>query len=285
MADKKNSKKKNTGLSLACVILALLVLFIVFLVKKDSVLTNLKETRFFDRVFGSTPEFVENHTPSEKDSIKIPLVENDEITIKVEPKTTPSTNKPSTETKSETPAVKETEKIAEKEPVKETVAKEEKPVVSEPKEEKKATTDIQLCFIEIDADGSINRKMVKRSVAKNDSPLTTALKELLAGPDTTKSAERNCMSVIPKGTKLLSIKIEDGVAYLNFNEQIEFNDMGSEGGKYSLEQIVFTATAFSTVNEVQFLIEGEKKLFLGSEAGYRIDVPLSRNRILQLSSL
>lgn len=290
MADKKNSKKKNTGLSLACVILAVLVLFIVFLVKKDSILTNLKETRFFDRVFGSTPEFVENHTPSEKDSVKIPLVENDEITIKVEPKTTPSTNKSTStespiETKTETQVAKETEKKADKEAVKETVAKEEKPAVAEPKVEAKATTDIQLCFIEIDADGSINRKMVKRSVAKNDSPLTTALKELLAGPDTTKSAERNCMSVIPKGTKLLSIKIEDGVAYLNFNEQIEFNDMGSEGGKYSLEQIVFTATAFSTVNEVQFLIEGEKKIFLGSEAGYRIDVPLSRNKILQLSSL
>lgn len=276
MADKKNSKKKNTGLSLACVILALLVLFIVFLVKKDSVLTNLKETRFFDRVFGSTPEFVENHTPSEKDSIKIPLVENDEITIKVEPKTTPSTNKPSTETKSETPAVKETEKIAEKEPGKETVAKEEKPVVSEPKEEKKATTELQLYFIEIDSEGSINRKLVKRTVPKNDSPLTTAIKELLAGPDTTKADERNCMSLIPSGTKLIGVSVKDGVAYLNFNEDFQINGEGIEGYKCQLMQLVYTATSFSTVNSVQFLIDGQKKEYLGSE-GQWIGSPLSRN--------
>ena len=63
MADK--SSKKKTGLTLACIVLAILVIFIFFLVKKDSILTNLKETRFFERVFGSTPEFVENHTTSE----------------------------------------------------------------------------------------------------------------------------------------------------------------------------------------------------------------------------
>ena len=86
MADK--SSKKKTGLTLACIILAFLVIFIIFLVKKDVILTNLKETRFFERVFGSTPEFVENHTPSEKETVKIPLAsETDEVVIKVEPQT------------------------------------------------------------------------------------------------------------------------------------------------------------------------------------------------------
>ena len=86
MADK--GSKKKTGLTLACIILAVLIIFIVFLVKKDTILTNLKETRFFDRVFGSTPEFVENHTPSEKETVKIPLApESEEVVIKVEPQT------------------------------------------------------------------------------------------------------------------------------------------------------------------------------------------------------
>ena len=47
MADK--GSKKKTGLTLACIILAVLVIFIIFLVKKDSIITNLKETRFFER--------------------------------------------------------------------------------------------------------------------------------------------------------------------------------------------------------------------------------------------
>ena len=261
MADK--SSKKKTGLTLACIILAVLVIFIIFLVKKDSILTNLKETRFFERVFGSTPEFVENHTPSEKETVKIPLApENDEVVIKVEPQKPAAT--PKTEEK----------------PAQEKTVTEEKPTeTKKPAEEKKpvqnAYTELQLCFIEIDADGSINRKIVHRQVAKNDSPLTTAIKAVISGPDTTKSEERNCISLIPEGTKLLGAKVVDGVAYLDFNDAFEFNTNGVEGYSCQLMQLVYTATAFSTVNSVQFLIEGQKKEFLGSE-GQRIGSPLSR---------
>ena len=59
MANKnsKSSKKKNNGgmFTAACVVLGLLVIAIVFLVKKDQIFSNLKETAFFDRVFGTTP--------------------------------------------------------------------------------------------------------------------------------------------------------------------------------------------------------------------------------------
>ena len=68
MAQKKNSKKKNTTLfTAACVLLGLLVILIVFLVKKDQIFTNLKETNFFDKVFGSTPTVIENHEPAEEE--------------------------------------------------------------------------------------------------------------------------------------------------------------------------------------------------------------------------
>ena len=33
----------------------------IFLVKLDDIKTNLKNTRFFERIFGSTPEFIEKH--------------------------------------------------------------------------------------------------------------------------------------------------------------------------------------------------------------------------------
>ena len=153
MADK--GSKKKTGLTLACIILAVLVIFIVFLVKKDTILTNLKETRFFERVFGSTPEFVENHTPSENETVKIPLTpESDEVVIKVEPQT-PSKPAAKEDTTQEKAQIKQEEPPAEtKKP-----AEEKKPVQS-------SYTELQLCFVEIDADGSINRKIVKRKVAK-----------------------------------------------------------------------------------------------------------------------
>ena len=272
LANKKSSKKKNTTLfTAACVLLGLLVILIVFLVKKDQIFTNLKETNFFDKVFGSTPTVIENHEPAEpKKNDTIPL-KNEEVTIKIEndekpaPSYIESENKPA-EKPATTESVKETETV--------------KPVGKKPEEPKKevtkpSKTEMQLCFVNIDGDGSVVRQVIKRQVNKSDSPLTTSINLLLQGPDTTKSAEKNLMSLIPPGTKLLSAKVSDGVAYLNFNEAFEINTYGVEGYIHQLEQIVFTATAFSTVNSVQFLIEGEKRDYLGSE-GVLIASPLSR---------
>ena len=271
MANKKSSKKKNTTLfTAACVLLGLLIILIIFLVKKDQIFTNLKETAFFDRVFGTTPTVIENHEPAEpKKTETIPL-KNDEITIKIEPEenTAPVYSEPDTKT-SDKPAV-DSNKPAETKPA------EKKP--EEPKKEPatSAKTELQLCFVNIDGDGSVVRQVIKRQVSKSDSPLTTAINLLLQGPDTTKSNERNCMTLIPAGTKLLSAKVQGGVAYLNFNEAFEINTYGVEGYIHQLEQIVYTATAFSTVNSVQFLIEGEKRDYLGSE-GVLIASPLSRS--------
>lgn len=256
MADK--GSKKKTGLTLACIILAVLVIFIIFLIKKDSIITNLKETRFFERIFGSTPEFVENHVSEEKQTIEIPAAE-EPVVIKVEPK--PQNTTPKTE---EAPAKTETQTTQPKAETK----TETKPVTP-------AYTDLQLCFIEIHPDGSINRKVIKRSVPKNDSPLVTSINQLLQGPDTTRSDEKDCTSLIPSGVKLLGARVSDGVAYLDFNDNFEINTYGVEGYTCQLMQIVYTATSFSTVNSVQFLIEGKKKEYLGSE-GQWIGSPLSR---------
>lgn len=253
----------------ACVVLGLLVILIIFLVKKDQIFTNLKETAFFDKVFGTTPEMIEKHEPNTpKKTEPIPLKED--IVIQIEPE------------KKATPIEVEQPKSVSKEEVKESANtnKEEKPapVKEEPKKEAPkvtAKTDLQLCFVIIDGDGSVGRKVVKRSVPKPDSPLTTAINLLIQGPDATISAEKNCMSVIPKGTKLLSAKVQGGVAYLNFNDKLEYNELGVEGTIHSLEQIVYTATAFSTVTSVQILIDGEKREYLGSE-GQWIGSPLSR---------
>ena len=265
MANKKSSKKKNSTLfAAACVLLGLLVILVVFLVKKDQIFTNLKETAFFDKVFGSTPTAIEKHEPAEpKKTETIPL-KNDEVTIKIETEEpAPAPAKPAEEVKPVEQPVKSEPAKTEEKPKKET------PAVA-------STTELQLCFVNIDGDGSVARQVIKRTVPKSDSPLTTSINLLLQGPDTTKAAERNLMSLIPPGTKLLSAKVQNGVAYLNFNENFEINTYGVEGYIHQLEQIVFTATSFSTVSSVQFLIDGEKRDYLGSE-GVVIATPLSRS--------
>ena len=82
-----NKKKKNGSLlTIACSLLAILVVLVIFLTKKNTIVTNLKETSFFDRAFGTTPEFVKNHEP-EKTEKKQEVIElnNSEVTIKIAP--------------------------------------------------------------------------------------------------------------------------------------------------------------------------------------------------------
>lgn len=299
MAKKKSKKISNGMFAFACILLAIIVMAIIFLAKKDQILSNYKETGFFERIFGKTPEFVENHEDKTKDTIT--LKEDDSVVINIDDSQNDEMESPKT---SETPSVKqmiqnETSKVADaiQEKVESNISEKAKEVTQNAQESIKesiskatnatetvknqtktqtSTYDYQLCFVNIDSDGSVVRKIVKRTDKKSDSPLTTAINLLIKGPIKTSSAEKDCMNLIPEGTKLLGARVSDGVAYLNFNENFEFNSVGVEGIRGQLMQIVYTATSFSTVNSVQFLIEGSKQDYLGSE-GQWIGSPLSRS--------
>ena len=297
----KNSKKKQANMfGAACVALGMLIVIIAFLVKKDQISNNFKETAFFDRVFGNTPTFI-----GEQDSKSKPtaVTNGDEVILNLRGGENEEEGDGSAE--EQLPSVPEdnTAKVTinelkgEQQPKEESVSaeiarKEEPAVKTEPEKAPKqepqkvtapktapkppAKTELQLCFTVIDADGTVVRKMIKRSVTKNDSPLTTAINLLLAGPDYSNAAERNLTSFIPKGTKLLGARVSNGVAYLNFSDNFEFNQEGTVGQINQLMQVVYTATNFSTVNSVQFLINGQQKKFLGEE-GIRIDAPLTKS--------
>lgn len=179
---------------------------------------------------------------------------------------------------------KNSEKIEQKEPESESETKlaQEKPLKSETKEtaktvaenQKTATVAAKICFVAIDSDGIVIRKEVSRQVAK-DSPLTASINSLLAGP-TAAETKAGCRTLIPAGTKLYSAVVKNGVAALNFSEEIKFNPNGVEGYLGQFMQIVYTATNFSTVQSVQILIEGQKIDFLDDLPYFRIGVPLSK---------
>lgn len=304
MAKNEKNRKNSTGLAFACWILGFLILLIVFLVKQDDIYSNLKTTRFFERLFGTTPEFIQKHEVKEK---KVPEIET-VIELKTEKKQNSQENSgrevlPLVEKKYENKSaeesvydqkkenssaeIKKTEKTEEKPQVVKNEGKIEKGAENSPanikKEEKTkdpekktiTVTNQKIYFVYIGEDGTLSRKMITRLVEKNDSPLVTNMNLLLAGPNAQESG-RGYRSLIPEGTRLLSASVRDGVAYLNFNEQFEFNTVGMDGYQAQLMQIVYTATEFGTVNSVQFLIEGQKKEYLGSE-GIWIGSPLSRS--------
>jgi hypothetical protein len=132
-----------------------------------------------------------------------------------------------------------------------------------------------LYFVKIDDDGIIVRQEVTRMVPTSDSPLTDALSALVRGPNEDE-LRKHLVSLIPVGTKLLGVRVQGTTAIVNLDEAFMYNHYGIEGYAGQLKQIVYTATAFPSVHDVQILIDGERHDYLGGEGVY-IGKPLSRN--------
>lgn len=254
--------KQKTGLLISCWILLALVLVIFFFVKKDAIFSNLKNTNFFERIGQKTPEFIENYKEPEtkKES-------NGLLDIEITPgpaeigSITEVAEVNNTEHESPVQEIKIEKQVEEK------IEDKQKPadqVTEQKKEEPKpvAKSKVNLCFVNVDSDGKVIRRITTREIPKSNAPLTNSIKALLNGPE---SRDKNCMSLIPAGTRLLGASVKNGIATLNFSEEFEFNGISADSYRAQLMQIVYTATEFSTVDSVQFLIEGQRKDYMGSE--------------------
>jgi spore germination protein GerM len=115
-----------------------------------------------------------------------------------------------------------------------------------------------------------------RNLPASDSPLTDVLGALLAGPD---SDERRLglISLIPEGTRIMNAMVRGNTAYISFNEDFQYNIYGIEGYAGAIRQIVWTATEFPNVQDVQILIESRRLDYLGE--GVWIGSPLSRTML------
>jgi spore germination protein GerM len=154
------------------------------------------------------------------------------------------------------------------------IAKQNLPETAAPELTAPATTSPQtLYFIQVDQDGTILRSRVTRKAPSSNSPLLNALQTLVNGPSSDEQGQ-GLISLIPAGTKILSVNIRGETAYIDISEEFQYNSYGREGYVAQLHQIVWTATEFSSVKNVQLLIEGRRVDWLGE--GIRIGSPLNR---------
>jgi len=149
---------------------------------------------------------------------------------------------------------------------------------SEQENTRKRLRKALIYFIKVDEEGVIHLKGFERAVYYNDSPLTETLVTLLKGPQS-KEINLEYYSMIPENTHINNIYVKNQIAYIDFNDSFRFNPLGREGLKAQLNQIVYTATEFSTVSKVQILIDGAKVNYLGPE-GLFIGEPLSRASLI-----
>ncbi len=284
----KKTKKKTSGLNLALWVVAALILLVIFLVNQNRIARNLKSTGFFSKTGIKTPVFVEqaDETSDKKQNKNdVAPIETIEIDLngigshieEEKQEVVPAVVAQNELSKQQQEEIVEKKQIVE-EQKKQTVEKKEvsiKKEISVKTEQPVSMMKLKLYFMTINSDGSVLRKEVTREMKKTDSPLMDSIKALISGP--TAAEERNgCRSLISDETKLIGASVKNGTAVLNFSGEFEFNQYGIEGLRGQLQQIVWTATAFPTVENVQFLIDGEKREYLGSE-GVWIGTPLNRN--------
>ncbi|MGO0122773.1 GerMN domain-containing protein [Desulfothermobacter acidiphilus] len=95
-----------------------------------------------------------------------------------------------------------------------------------------------------------------REVEVGDHPLEqVVVEELIKGP-----TDPSLCPTIPAGTKLLSLEVKDGVAYVNFSSQFKQQHSGGSAGELmTIYSVVDSLARLGTVHKVQFLLEGRKE--------------------------
>ena len=96
---------------------------------------------------------------------------------------------------------------------------------------------------------------VERTIPKTEAVARAALEQLLAGPTDEEKAEGYFTSINP-GVKIQSLVIANGVANVDFDEQLEFQVGGSCRVAAIASEIRETLKQFSTVEDVVISING-----------------------------
>lgn len=125
------------------------------------------------------------------------------------------------------------------------------PISSKPLQQKET---VKLYFS--DDEAMYLKPEIRQITVQGEMLAEVVIKELIAGPQ-----QENLYQTIPAETKLISFKVADGVAYVNFSKDIQVKHPGGSTGEYmTVYSIVNTLVDLNTgIQKVQILVEGEKQ--------------------------
>lgn len=83
-----------------------------------------------------------------------------------------------------------------------------------------------------------------------------ALQKLIAGPTPAQEMRFGLTPILPPTTKVLGVTLKDGRALVDLNSSFLDYDPGKE--KLVLHSLIYTLLQFSTIDEIEILIEGSK---------------------------
>ncbi len=121
-------------------------------------------------------------------------------------------------------------------------------------DKKSAAAEIRIKVYYPDTDGTkliaVTRKV--KTDASTDK-YTAAMKSLLSG-----TQEKGQITILPKTVQLRSVTVKNGIAKVDFSQDLikKFNG-GSTGESLLVGSVVDTLTEFPEVKQVEFLVEGK----------------------------
>jgi len=120
------------------------------------------------------------------------------------------------------------------------------------------TITIKLYFVRC---GSTTQELVEvESIAPYTKSVgQIAILKLLEGPTEEERKRLDIDTAIPRGTRLNSIRIENGIIHVNFSKELQDYGGGSATCLAIRAQIEKTLKQFHTVKEVIITVEGEEK--------------------------
>ena len=94
--------------------------------------------------------------------------------------------------------------------------------------------------------------MVKQGT---ESTAELVVRELMAGP-----VDPYLHRTIPAGVQLLSVEVNEGIAYVNFSRELQENLAGGSASEMMMiESLLYSLTELEEVNKVQILIAGARR--------------------------
>lgn len=137
-----------------------------------------------------------------------------------------------------------------------------------PDTQKQTQTEITVYFPDANAEKLI---AVKRQIPANDNKYVNAINELITGP----SNDSEGFTIMPKGTKVLSVNVNNNIATVDFSKEFQNNFTGGSTGEIMLVgSIVDTLTDFKEIKSVRFTLEGQPLDILGGHLD--LTEPVSR---------
>ena len=155
------------------------------------------------------------------------------------------------------------------------VQEKQEPKVEKKEEKKEKNQEFTLNVYYPNEDGT-KLMPVKRKVRplSSEDKYTAAVKSLMEG-----TKEKGKIVIIPKQAKLRSVKLVNGVAKVDFSQDLVKHFVGGSTGEEMLVgSVVNTLTEFPEVKQVQILIEGSPVETLGGHMD--LSTPLSRMKDL-----